>query len=49
VDFFCNGSEFLLFKGWKEVAEALRAGGVASLRLSTNGMLLTAATAEHLA
>jgi MoaA/NifB/PqqE/SkfB family radical SAM enzyme len=48
VDFFCNGSEFLLFKGWKEVAQQLKAGGVASLRLSTNGMLLTAPTAEYL-
>ncbi|MGZ3659506.1 MAG: radical SAM protein [Bdellovibrionota bacterium] len=48
VDFFCNGSEFLLFKGWREVAQALKAGGVASLRLSTNGMLLTPSTSEHL-
>jgi|GEM_PF-2123257 len=48
VDFFCNGSEFLLFKGWKEVAQKLRVGGVASLRLSTNGMLLTKETSEYL-
>ncbi|MGZ3700764.1 MAG: radical SAM protein [Bdellovibrionota bacterium] len=48
VDFFCNGSEFLLFKGWKQVAHALRKGGSANLRLSTNGMLLTRETAEYL-
>lgn len=48
VDFFCNGSEFLLFKGWKEVAQRLKVSGVASLRLSTNGMLLTKDTTEYL-
>jgi len=48
VDFFCNGSEFLLFQGWKEVAQKLRSSGVASLRLSTNGMLLTKSNAEYL-
>ena len=48
VDFFCNGSEFLLFKGWREVAQRLKGSGVANLRLSTNGMLLTKETAEFL-
>lgn len=48
VDFFCNGSEFLLFKGWREVAQRLKVSGVASLRLSTNGMLLTKETTEYL-
>jgi hypothetical protein len=48
VDFFCNGSEFLLFPGWKEVALRLKRNGVACLRLSTNGMLLTKGNVDFL-
>lgn len=48
VDFFCNGSEFLLFREWRDVALALKSGGVASLRLSTNGILLSKNTVEYL-
>lgn len=48
VDFFCNGSEFLLFKGWKEIAAKLKAGGCGSLRVSTNGMLLTPDNGRYL-
>ncbi len=48
IDFFCNGSEFLLFKEWREVALKLKASGIASLRLSSNGMLLTEEAANFL-
>lgn len=48
LDFFCNGSEFLLFKGWRQIAANLAAGGCQSLRISTNGMLLTEENAKYL-
>lgn len=48
VDFFCNGSEFLLHRGWKEIARRLKASGCASLRISTNGMLLNSENGRHL-
>jgi sulfatase maturation enzyme AslB (radical SAM superfamily) len=41
LDFFCNGSEFLLFNGWRDIASRLREQGCQRLRISTNGMLLT--------
>ena len=40
TDFFMNGSEFLLYRKWVEVARRLRNSGV-RLSISTNGMLLT--------
>jgi len=40
IDFFPNGSEFLLLKSWQDIARRLKAQGV-RVRVSTNGMLLT--------
>jgi len=48
LDFFCNGSEFLLFKSWRQIASKLAEGGCQSLRISTNGMLLTEDNARYL-
>lgn len=39
TDFFLNGTEFLAFKGWREVATRLHNEGV-KFSLSTNGILL---------
>lgn len=41
IDFFMNGSEFFLVENWKLVAARLKNECV-QLRISTNGMLLTA-------
>ena len=38
IDFFLNGSEFLLLKSWQDIARRLKAQGV-RVRVSTNGML----------
>lgn len=38
-DFFMNGSEFLVFKGWQTVAQRLARNGV-QLTISTNGIRL---------
>jgi len=40
TDFFMNGSEFLLYPKWRELATALVGAGV-KLSISTNGILLT--------
>jgi len=40
TDFFMNGSEFLLYRKWVELARRLRNSGL-RLSISTNGMLLT--------
>lgn len=40
IDFFTNGSELLMLKSWEQVARRLKEVG-SSLRMSTNGMLLT--------
>jgi len=46
-DFFMNGSEFLVFKGWKKVARLLAEHGVA-FSISTNSILLTPPTIRFL-
>ncbi|WP_238549434.1 radical SAM protein [Congregibacter litoralis] len=47
LDFFMNGSEFLLYPQWKQVASYLRSIG-SELRISTNGILLTPSNSHHL-
>ena len=41
VDFWCNGSEFFLYKDWKKIALKLYNEGGTKFRISTNGILLT--------
>ncbi len=41
VDFWCNGSEFLLYRDWRKIALMLHEKGGTKLRVSTNGILLT--------
>ncbi|MCO5143925.1 MAG: radical SAM protein [Oligoflexia bacterium] len=48
LDFFCNGSEFLLYSGWRQVADILKKDGCESLRISTNGMLLNETNVRYL-
>jgi sulfatase maturation enzyme AslB (radical SAM superfamily) len=47
TDFFMNGSEFLLYRKWVQVARRLRDGGL-RLSMSTNGMLLTKSNVDLL-
>ena len=47
TNFFMYGSEFLLYRHWKEVAAALNSGGV-RLSISTNGMTLNQKNADYL-
>lgn len=47
IDFFMNGSEFLLYPGWKEIAGQLAGNGV-KLSISTNGILLTESNIRYL-
>lgn len=47
IDFFMNGSEFLLYPGWKKVASMLNDNGV-KLSISSNGILLTQSTMQYL-
>jgi len=45
--FFMNGSEFLLYPNWRELVDEFLQGGI-SLKLATNGMLLTPDASEFL-
>ncbi len=47
IDFFNNGSEFLMLKDWKYVAHRLKDMGVMP-RISTNGTLLTRSNVDYL-
>jgi hypothetical protein len=46
-DFFMNGSEFLIYKGWKKIADYLVSNGV-KLSISTNGIRLIPTTIRYL-
>lgn len=48
IDFFMNGSEFLLYKHWKMVASELAINNLVKIRVSTNGMLLTPLNSDYL-
>jgi MoaA/NifB/PqqE/SkfB family radical SAM enzyme len=47
IDFFVNGSEFLFYKRWRQLAERLKKLGVQA-RIATNGMLLTPKHTDYL-
>lgn len=47
LNFFMNGSELMLYPGWRRVAETLRNHGV-RLNISTNGMPLTESNVRFL-
>jgi sulfatase maturation enzyme AslB (radical SAM superfamily) len=47
IDFYMNGSEFLFYRDWKKIAARLVGNGT-KLSISTNGILLTPATIQHL-
>jgi MoaA/NifB/PqqE/SkfB family radical SAM enzyme len=47
IDFFMNGSEFLLYPGWKKIAARLARNGV-KLSISTNGILLSPENTKYL-
>lgn len=40
VDFWCNGSEYMLYKDWQKIATMLYQEGGTKARVSTNGILL---------
>lgn len=47
TDFWCNGAEYLYYKGWKKIALMLAEEGT-KLRVSTNGILLTEPTIKFM-
>lgn len=47
IDFYMNGSEFLLYRDWKKIAARLVDNGT-KLSISTNGILLTPPTIQYL-
>ncbi len=47
VNFFMNGSEFLVFKGWRKVAALLASNGT-KISISTNGIRLTRENIRYL-
>lgn len=47
IDFYMNGSEFLLYRQWKNIAARLADNGT-RLSISTNGILLTPPTVQYL-
>ncbi|MGZ3695399.1 MAG: radical SAM protein [Bdellovibrionota bacterium] len=47
TDFWCNGAEYLYYKGWKKIALMLAEQGT-KLRVSTNGILLTEPTIKFM-